>query len=586
MSSSEPQSAECSEHTGDPGVVQSFRHWFRLQPKAVRVALFVLVLFSLALHTVGVGWGLPNGNRSWSADALQPLTPLAIGRHVLFGDSWNSGWFYFKYPVGHPLVLLAAQGPLLVGMWLSGELQRPQRDYPYGFKDPERSLARLSVVTRLVSAIMGTAVVFFAYCIVALLLSSAVAGLWSAVTVAGLYPLVFYSHTSNVDVPLLFWLALCCCAVLWSARTDSRRATVLAGAGAAMALLTKEQGIGFLLAMPVVWVLTRSWRPNSLGWAGAWRHASAGALAFAVVTVIVANVLWNPAGYVNRWRFLLGTLPAETREKYAPYQFLTQVPQTFSLAREAAKFERSLSSVMHVMQPAAAAAAGVGVVLCAWLAPRAVVALGLAGLTYYLASLRALELVQVRYVLPLAFVACLAVGGIGALIERRGVHRIGAVMLAVWALVALAPGVETVRLLLSDPRYAAERWFAAHGPAHGVRAEIYQPLTYLPRFPLNWEVKRVRLAERTREKFLARMPDLVVLSSAGSAGLTGTYRRQRQPGESFFEESPAAQDFIRALRAGELGYDLAAEFQTPTWLRSRIPSLNPKISVYRRRGIL
>ncbi|MCX8072606.1 MAG: phospholipid carrier-dependent glycosyltransferase [Candidatus Binatia bacterium] len=561
--------------------------WLRRQPRHVRIALVVIVVASLLLNTIGIGWGLPNDNRSWSADALQPLTPLSVGRHVLFGDSWNSGWFYFKYPVGHPMLLLAAQSPLLVAKWLTGELGRPQAQYPFGFRNPEKSLAELAIVMRIVSAFMGTLLVFLAFCAAAILLGSGTAGLWASVTVAGLYPVVFYSHTSNVDIPLLCWLALGFVAVLWSARNNSLTASAVGGISAAMALLTKEQGIGFLLALPLVWILvgTAQHGSGSVSLRHALRHGITALVAFVVTTSIVANVLWNPSGYFNRWRFLMGTLPAEVRDRYAPYQFLTQVPQEFSWAREAAKAGKTVAVVGHTLGPVVSLLGLVGCLLWACMAGRSFLAVGITAVTYYLVSLRALELVQVRYALPAAYLASLTIGGTGVLLERLNVRPvISGAMLFVWGAMALAPGVETVRLLLRDPRYAAERWFAEQWPAHGVRAEIYQPLTYLPRFPQGWEVRTIPLEDRTKERFAERAPDLIVLSSGGRAGLTGTYRRDWRPGEAFFRESPASIEFFRALRSGTLGYELSATFATPTWLQTRIPSLNPTISVYTRRS--
>ncbi len=562
----------------------SFRNWLGTQPRLVRAGLAIVLTASLLLNIVGIDWGLPNSNRTWSADALQPLGPLAVGRHVLFGDEWNSGWFYFKYPVGHPLLLLTAQAPLLASMWIRGELSRPQSQYPYGFKNPERSLAQLALVMRVVTAIMGTAIALLAFCTVALLLSSAVAGLWAAVAVAGLYPLVFYSHTSNVDVPLLFWLALCWWATLWSVQNDSRAASGLAGVAAAMALLTKEQGIGFLLAMPLAWLLIARVGRREISWARVRRHTLVAVLAFVVTTVLVANVLWNPSGYLNRWRFLAGMLPEEVREKYAPYRFLTQVPQGFSLPREGAKIHKVVEIVAHSLTPIGALAALLGASAWAWLRGRTMLILAVTGICYYVVSLRALELVQLRYVLPLAYLASLLVGGLGALTERGRARSLPAWLFAVWAVAALAPGTETVRLLLNDPRYAAEAWLGTHWPKQGVRVEIYQPLTYLPRFPSSWEVKKVGLRDRTKEQFLHRSPDLVVVSSGGRAGLTGVYRRDWQPGEAFFSESQEARELFRALREGEIGYEVGAVFATRSWLQTRIPSLNPTITIYRRKS--
>lgn len=551
-----------------------------------RRALGCVLLASLALNASALSWGLPNGNRTWAADALQPLTPIAVGRHVWFGDGWNSGWFYFKYPVGHPNVLLAAQAPLLAWMRWRGELGRLRSEYPHGFRDPERSLAQLALVTRGVSAVMGTASVFFLYAVVALYLSPT-AALFAAAFLAGSPPMVFYSHTSNVDVPLLFWLSLALLATVWSGRRDSRGASVVAGAAMAMALLTKEQGIGFLAALPMVWGIERGWQ-RALSVAGILRHAALAGGAFALTTLVVANVAWNPAGYVNRWRFLMGTLPEEVRAKYAPYQFFTQVPKELSWAAEGAKISKVARSVGHGLMPLGGWLAAAGVVVLLLHAPRLFIVGFVLAATYYVLSLRALELVPVRYVLPLLVVCGASVASLFALLERavrkllpRGQAALVAV-LVLWSAWALWPGLEVVRLMKNDPRYEAERWFGTlHGQVQSV--EVYQPDTYLPRFPKGWQVRRVPLAERQVDLFRQRNPDLVVLSSAGQAGLFGRYSRSWKPGEPVFSESAPARQFFEALRSGELGYEAGPVFQRPTWLDHRIHSLNPTIGVYRRK---
>src|SRR5260370_376683 len=75
------------------------------------------------------------------------------------------------------------------------------------------------------------------------------------VVVAGCYPFVFYAHTSNVDMPLLFWIALAVAAALAAADRDSTLGAAVCGGAVAMALLTKEQSLGAIVVVPIVWVL-------------------------------------------------------------------------------------------------------------------------------------------------------------------------------------------------------------------------------------------------------------------------------------------------------------------------------------------
>ena len=87
--------------------------WERWSP----VVLFVV---ALAVNVCGIGWGLPNGNETWANDAIQPGAPLSILHRVLVSEPWNSGWFWFKYPMGHVFVLGAVYAPYLAGLMLTG----------------------------------------------------------------------------------------------------------------------------------------------------------------------------------------------------------------------------------------------------------------------------------------------------------------------------------------------------------------------------------------------------------------------------------------------------------------------------------
>ncbi|MGH7928007.1 MAG: ArnT family glycosyltransferase, partial [Candidatus Binatia bacterium] len=207
--------------------------------------MIVILLASLSINTVGIGWGIPNKNDEWPVDSFNPVAAMAITKRAFLDEPWNSGWFNRKYPLGHPIVLSAVQMPYLAWLRLTGEFHRPTSDYPYGFRDPERALTVLPLLARIVSALMGTAVVGLTYAIASTLFGTS-AGLVGAVLVTGSYAIVYYSHTANVDIPLLFWLALTVAAALVWADRSSRTAAMICGVAGGMALVTKEQSIGML----------------------------------------------------------------------------------------------------------------------------------------------------------------------------------------------------------------------------------------------------------------------------------------------------------------------------------------------------
>ncbi len=555
--------------------------------RSSRPWLIVILFTSLCINTIGLSWGLPDGNATWAADSLRPLVPLAIAKRAFWEEKWNSGWFT-KYPLGHPLVLMSVQSPYVAWLRFRGEFGTSTATYPYGFGHPEQALTTLALISRAVSAVMGVALVALAYGITSTLFGIT-AGVCTALLVAGCYPIVFYAHTANVDLPALLWMALAFWAALVSADRRSRAAATLTGAAAAMALFTKEQTIGALVGVPLVWLL-RCHFGSGLKWRRVIHDGTAAATGFVTVMLVAGNVWWNPSGFLNRWRFLAGVLPVEIREKYLPYQSMIQVPKFVSLSHEVERLLKVVRTVAEGLTAPVFVVCVAGVAWALWRRPRqAVIPLLLFG-GYYVVSSRALELVPVRYTIPLMFF-CLLFGGAaaGAALERSqrlsnaGRRKTLAVaLLAALGTLALLPGIEIDRLLLRDPRYAAEAWLREHVSA-GARLETYQRPTYLPRFGPTVQAVEVPMEDRTIEGFQERQPDFVVLSSGGRAGLSGRYQRNWQPGQPVVVDSAAAQEFFDHLRGEQLGYRAVAHFHTPTcWVTPRINSVNPEITIFAR----
>jgi len=558
------------------------------QTAATRRWLPLILFVSLCMNTVGLRWGIPNGNATWATDALRPLVPMAVTKHAFLDEPWNSGWLT-KYPLGHPLVLVTAQLPYVAWLRIAGEFRKPSGTYPFGFRHPERSLAVLEIIARLVSMIMGVGLVALAYGIGSILFGR-YAGLGAAVLVTGCYPMVFYAHTTNVDVPVLFWMALAVWGALVAAEHDSLAAAVVTGAGVGMALCTKEQSLGIVSMVPFVWLIHRFSRRGDR-WRGTIRQMCGAGGGFAVILAVAGNMLWNPSGLVNRWRYLAGVLPEAIRAKYFPYQAMIQVPTVTTVSGE----------IQHVVKVFGVAAQGVTLPVFAicvagalWALvrrPRQTSILFLLLLGYYVVSSRALVLVPVRYTMPLMYVFLILGGGaMGAFFNAAGrlssaaTRAVAAAGLVAASAVALLPGIEVDALLVHDPRYKAEAWLRTHVPPDA-RVEIYQRLTYLPRFAPEVQLAQVPMAERSIANFQQRQPDFVVLSSGGRAGLSGRYRRDWKPGSSIMVESGSAAEFVDALRNEQLGYRAIARFHTPTrWITPHINSLDPEITVFARQA--
>lgn len=547
--------------------------------------LIIILLVSLSINMIGVGWGIPNKNDEWPADSFEPLSAMTITKRAFLDEPWNSGWFNRKYPLGHPLLLTVVQAPYVGWLWLTGEFRGPTSSYPYGFRNPERALTILPLLARLVSVLMGVAVVGLIYVIAATLFGAS-AGLIAAVLATGTYPLVYYAHTANVDMPLLFWLALTVATLLAWADRSSNRAAALCGIAAGMALFTKEQSVGMLAAVPLIWFL-RSRSVKDLEWRAATKQIALAVVGFIAVTVLVGNLWRNPAGFVNRWRFLLGVLPEELSERYDP--LVLHNPAVFSRGAEIDNLLEWADMVVHGLTLPVTLLCLAGVVWTLWRHPRQAAVPLLLGVSYYLISLRTLGAVSAHYTMPLLFSLIILGGAVGgALLDRiQRVPKVRLRRLAIAGAVAAAgftllPAIEIDRLLINDPRYAAEAWLGTH-MFPGGHVEIYQPSKRLPRFSPDLEVSTVPLDKRTVELFLERRPDVVVLSSGGGGGLTGQRNPDWRLGDPVLVHVESTKQFFDLLRGEKLGYRRVARFHTDTlWIAPRIGSLNPEITIFRR----
>jgi len=542
---------------------------------------FVIVGLTTLLYGYHLGWGLPNDNFSWAADALGPLSVLSIAQRSL--GKINSGWFWYKYPFGYPALLLLVYAPYLGWLVITGQLRDPSRIYPYGFADPEAALYALGILGRCVSLLLIVGTMVVTYAIGRRLLDKTTARL-AAWFIGTAYPMVYYAHTTNQDAAYVFWLTLAIWATIASAQEhDKRWPFVLLGIAAGMAMATKEQGFALLLVLPplLASVLYRV-QADSLAvamrlWRSTWNRGTRSALLASVVTFAVAsNAIINPQGVINRVLDLTGHPTKGMSSRLTPLKF--------------SLFKGIDKEIWYVGQLGDAVESTFGwplaIVGLAGLAyllvrrRRAALFLLVPALAYYFISLRTHDLLMLRYALPLfPILALAAAAACTALLARA--RQVGFAVVALLCLLGLARAVELDLLLSGDSRYRAEAWMAAHVAA-GSSIEIYQKPVYLPRFP-GYEVDRIGLEERTVAGVAERKPDLIVLSSASRKGITHYWNPDWTSGGLMLER-PAARELLDALEAGQLDYQLAAEISQQPWLlRLRITSLCPRIRIYQRK---
>lgn len=539
--------------------------------------LVVVLVLSAVLNTWHLHWGLPNGNQSWAADAIGPLTALGVARRTF--ASWNSGWFYFKYPPGWPLLLTVVSAPYLALLYVAGGWRHPAAAYPYGFADPERALFVMAMIGRGLSVAFGLGIVAVAYGIANRLCGRGTAR-WSAFLVATAYPIVYYAHTTNLDISYCFWLVFALYAALVASESARQLPWILLGAAAAMALSTKEQGFAFLLPLPFMAVLGRIRHTGSA--MRAWAVPAAWMLgAGALVLALANNMFINPLGFVRRVAYLLGHPLGDVEARLAPVEFAV-----WKGTKEwvyVSQLWDGLSSSLGVVFLLFACG---GVLMLARNRRAAFWLLVPTAALYYL-SLRGLELITLRYLLPVTVVAVISVASVLSLVwerSRQGRARwpVGAVLAGLAAL-SLARAVELDRLLVTDARYRAEAWMAANLPP-GTHIEVYQKPAFLPRFGEGLRAELIPLSGRSRAQLLERRPDAIVTSSASHKSITHTWTADWRETRTLLTPDPAAVDLLEGLESGALPYRVGAVLRQDPWLiRNRITSVAPEIVVYVRR---
>lgn len=556
-------------------------------PAATRLRLlfrspFLWILTAvLALRLVGIAWGLPASD-GWDDDGIAP-------RDFLVGTAYTywPGQF-FTYPPVHLLLLTlltlpaslvaVARAPSLAAPDLIAEFIR----VPY--------MTTFAIAARLVTAAMSIGIVL-ALAAFAREVRGRSASYWVAGACSVNAVFTYYSHTTNLDVPYLFWS---CLSLLFFARAMARReprwlrwAFVLA----ALAIGTKDQAYAlFVLAVPaamLLWLTTDDWAREHRSEIGR-ELAKSVAVALGIL-LLVDGALVNPSGFAARLRFLVG--PAS--QNHAGYA--KTMDGTLLVVRD---------SILHFTRyyPAAFAPlvlAGVAVSFRREGSSGGRVARYLPllfAISFTIAFNCVARRTEHRFLLPqMMLIGVYAGFAIDTLIALAGTWRRRLVypLLAVAFAVAMFECLAVDAALLLDPRYDAEKWVATHVNAADV-IETYGNNVYLPRFPESARVTRVGpeppetrsplpgVAEVQDEygAVARRRPKWIIVSEAWVWRYMFDQTETGKGGPSVsnqllaWHSDAAACRYFKELHQGQRGYHLAhlAGWQSSVWPRVDIHS--------------
>lgn len=527
-------------------------------------ALAWILAAALLLRLPGLGWGLP-GPDGWDDDGVAP-------RDFLVGvvQTYQPGEF-FRYPPVHLLLLSFVTLPIwLVGL-LKATALTPQALVHEFIQPPYMTM--FAVIARLVTVLMSLGVV----ALMARLAEEVYdrrTGLLVAVVVGLNAPFTYYSQTTNLEVPYLFWslFALLELARAMIRHEPGRLPTV--GLLAALAVGTKDQAGALLLCIPLAlagWFVLDPW-PRKESRLVLRKLARAALIALSSLALL-DGALVNPHGFAARVRFLLGSgsqdhaLYPDSWAGYASVlsdsllSFGSFYPWPFLLLIV-------WGLLLHLGQ------CRPGSRLVAGLLPL------LAALSLTLAFNCLARRTEHRFLLPqtllLGFYAGLAVSRMFTLYRRAAVVVLAP--LGAWALFnCLAVDAN----LLGDPRYDAEAFLRSH-VRPGELIEVYGNHVYWPRLPARARVVRVDdTAVERRSALLGvteveapyqdveqRRPRWIVVSEVFSS----RYRSQRTKLLAGYHRDSAAREYFHRLERGQAGYRVAhvSRFESRVWPRVQI----------------
>lgn len=549
---------------------------------------------AFVVHVVGLTWGLPAAD-AWEDDGIAPRDFL-VGAY----ETYVPG-HYFTYPPVHLLGLSLLTSPVW-GLALARAPSLAQSDV-ISTMIQVPTMTALTLVARLVSQLMALGIIYF--------LAKLAEEVWGkrasllvALVIAVNAPLTYYAHTSNLDVPYMFWA---CFALLETARTIVRREPRRLRRVflyAALAVGTKDQAYAiFLAGFPVAiaaWlVLDREVKARRGEIA---RQLAIGLAISGVLFLLVSGAITNPSGFRARIHFLLG--PASQNHAY----YASSWGGRLNILRDiAVGWDR-----FYPYPFAAAALAGLWAHVAGArraLAPERLVA-GLVpllgGLSFILFFNMTARRTEHRFAMPemllFGVYAGVAFDRVAELC-RGALSRPAALAsmtgLLAWGLFECA-AVDANMLL--DPRYDSEAFLAAQ-VHEGDVVEAYGANAYLPRFPKAAHATRVDLSSLSTRNPLpevqeiqapfnaieSRKPRFIIVTDAWvwryfATGAWGG--RVVPPEQAERERDEPSRAYFHQLHTDQLEYRLVhvSKFSSGVWPARPIhQSLAKEIRIFERK---
>jgi hypothetical protein len=443
-----------------------------------RTPLGGVLAVALLLRLAGLTWGLPASD-GWDDDGVAPRDFL--------GGVLMTYWpgHHYIYPPLQLIVLTVVSTPA----WIAALLRAPSlgQDALIRTFIQVPTMTALAFAARATTAVFSLGLLWNVAKIAEDLRGSRRAGAWAAAVCGANVVFTYYSQTTNLEVPYLFWAVLALRALIRGiARRDPlllRSVPVLA----ALAVATKDQAYAlFLLGVPLAsaaWLLID---PDARPRAGAiFKQLATGSAVGVALLLVIDGAVTNPTGFSERIKLLLGSASQDHA-----YYAKTWVGRGHALHDSLLVFNEYYPWAFAPLVP-------LGVLVALRTPDRARRAAGLVPLLFAVSFTVAFNMAarrtERRFVLPQ-----MLMWGIYAALAFDALHaHLGrAHAWAPWILAAPCFAAALFRCaavdvaMIFDPRYDAEAWMRAH-VRPGDRIEVYGNNVHLPRFPSGAIIQRV-----------------------------------------------------------------------------------------------
>jgi hypothetical protein len=469
-----------------------------------------------------------------------------------------------QYPLFQNIMQALLVGPYLLCLYLTGGLGRPYPLYPFGLTDPVSALRMATLLARLVSLLMGAGVVTIAF-ETAKVLWNRTTGLIAGVLVLTIYPMFYYSRTSNVDMGALFWTALGLLVFAYCLRdrlTVNRAAWL--GVFAGLATGTKDASWPAFLMIGAV-VARQHLRESTLtAFRDKYRPLWVGAATASAVYVTASGFIFRPSRFFLHLRWITGWgLPTLYRLPPTPSGYARLMVDTAITLIDAFGAPMAICVIA-------------GIIVAAW-RDRNTLKWILPGVGIVLFVLVPARFVLLRYVLVVAYVlAFFAAFLFNQALTVPRLRRVAPLLLLLVVGWSLTRGTDLTYQMLRDPRYEVAAWLHQN-TRPGDRVLYYANSGNLP--PLDLEVRSVRANWGPGPPYVykrdQRDPEFVILVPV-----------TQYVSEPVHEGDMPEQDY-QGLLNGSLGYRQVFSLQTSRLFSRRpLPSVNPHVQLFVRNDLL